>query len=54
MKVFISVDMEGVTGVTDPEDVLPDGADYSRGRVFMTGDANAAILGLMTPAPPRS
>ena len=45
MKVFISVDMEGVTGVTDPEDVLPDGADYARGRVFMTGDANAAILG---------
>lgn len=45
MKVFISVDMEGVTGITDPEDVLPDGADYARGRVFMTGDANAAILG---------
>jgi len=45
MKVFISVDMEGVTGVTDPEDVLPEGADYARGRVFMTGDANAAILG---------
>jgi len=36
VKVFISVDMEGVTGVTDPEDVLPDGADYERGRVFMT------------------
>ena len=45
MKVFISVDMEGVTGITDPEDVLPEGADYERGRVFMTGDANAAILG---------
>jgi len=45
MKVFISVDMEGVTGLTDPEDVLPDGADYARGRVFMTGDANAAVLG---------
>ena len=45
MKVFISVDMEGVTGLTDPEDVLPEGADYQRGRVFMTGDANAAILG---------
>ncbi len=45
MKVFISVDMEGVSGVTDPEDVLPDGADYERGRVFMTGDANAAVLG---------
>lgn len=45
MKVFISVDMEGVTGITDPEDVLPAGQDYGRGRVFMTGDANAAILG---------
>jgi D-amino peptidase len=45
MKVFVSVDMEGVTGITDPEDVLPDGADYQRGRVFMTGDANAAIRG---------
>lgn len=45
MKVFISVDMEGISGITDPEDVLPDGADYQRGRMFMTGDANAAILG---------
>jgi D-amino peptidase len=45
VKVFISVDMEGVSGITDPEDVLPDGADYQRGREFMTGDANAAILG---------
>jgi D-amino peptidase len=45
MKAFISVDMEGVTGVTDPEDVLPDGMDYGRGRVFMTDDANAAVLG---------
>jgi D-amino peptidase len=45
MRVFISVDMEGVSGITDPEDVLPDGADYQRGRMFMTGDANAAVLG---------
>jgi D-amino peptidase len=45
VKIFISVDMEGVSGITDPEDVLPGGADYERGRIFMTGDANAAILG---------
>jgi D-amino peptidase len=45
VKVFISVDMEGATAMTDPEDVLPDGADYQRGRVFMTGDANAAVQG---------
>ncbi len=45
MKVFISVDMEGITALTDPEDVLPEGSDYQRGRVFMTRDANAAIKG---------
>lgn len=47
MKVFISVDMEGASTMTDPEDVLPHGSDYQRGRVFMTGDANAAILGAL-------
>jgi D-amino peptidase len=45
MKVLISVDMEGVTGMTDPEDVLPDGADYAIGRMMMTSDANGAVLG---------
>jgi D-amino peptidase len=45
VKIFVSVDMEGVSGITDPEDVLPGGADYERGRMFMTGDANAAVLG---------
>jgi D-amino peptidase len=45
VKVFISVDMEGVSGVTDPEDVLPNGAEYQTCRRYMTGDANAAIAG---------
>jgi D-amino peptidase len=45
VKVFISVDMEGITALTDPEDVLPEGSDYARGRIFMTGDANAAVQG---------
>ena len=45
MKVFISVDMEGISGVTDPEDVLPNGSEYQTCRTYMTGDANAAIAG---------
>ena len=45
MKVFISVDMEGIAGVTDPEDVLPNGSEYQTCRRYMTGDANAAIAG---------
>jgi D-amino peptidase len=45
MKVLISVDMEGATGTTDPEDVLRDGDDYQRARQMMTRDANAAAMG---------
>src|SRR5256885_14377997 len=37
--------MEGVSGVTDPEDVLPNGAEYQTCRRYMTGDANGAING---------
>lgn len=45
MKVLISVDMEGVTGVTHPDDTMPHGADYAMYRRFMTRDADAAIRG---------
>lgn len=45
MKVYVSVDMEGVTGVTDPEDVTEGAAGYERARALMTADANAAIRG---------
>src|SRR5256885_10954368 len=37
--------MEGISGVTDPEDVLPNGSEYQTCRRYMTGDANAAIGG---------
>ena len=45
MKVFVSVDMEGVSGLTDPEEMRADGRGYERGCELMTGDANAAIGG---------
>ncbi|TCC27636.1 M55 family metallopeptidase [Kribbella speibonae] len=45
MKVYVSADMEGVTGVVDAEDVQPPGRDYERGRVLMTEDVNAAVRG---------
>src|SRR5256884_3160944 len=45
MKVFVAVDMEGVSGVTDPEGVLPAGSEYQTCRRYMTGDANGAIGG---------
>ena len=45
MRVFVSVDMEGVSGLTDPEEMQAGGRGYERGCELMTGDANAAVSG---------
>lgn len=43
LKIFISVDMEGVCGVIHWEDVSRDGKDYSLFRRLMTEETNAAV-----------
>ncbi|MFF5855788.1 M55 family metallopeptidase [Streptomyces sp. NPDC012751] len=48
MRIYISVDMEGVTGLVDAEDVQPGGRDYERGRALMAEDVNAAVRGALT------
>jgi D-amino peptidase len=45
MKVYISVDMEGISGLVRWADVITQGMDFQRNRLFMTLDANAAITG---------
>jgi len=45
MKVLISVDMEGITGVVSLSHTDHTTAEYQRFRRLMTGDANAAIEG---------
>ncbi|MFH7596169.1 M55 family metallopeptidase [Streptomyces racemochromogenes] len=45
MKILISADMEGATGVTWPADVLPGTPQWERCRGMFTSDVNAAILG---------
>ena len=47
MRVYISADMEGVTGLVDAEDVQPHGRDYERGRRLMAEDVNAAVRGAL-------
>ena len=47
LKVFISVDMEGITGVANWEDVSREGKDYDYFRKIMTEEANAAIEGAL-------
>jgi D-amino peptidase len=43
LKVYISVDMEGVVGVVTGEQLGPSGFEYQRFREFMTGEALAAV-----------
>ena len=45
VKVLISVDMEGVSGVVHADHTGRDGKDYDIGRRLMTLEANAAIEG---------
>lgn len=47
MNVFVSVDIEGITGVVHGEMMMPFGREYDRGRRLMTADTNAAIDGLV-------
>ena len=46
MRILISLDMEGISGIVDWEQVTPGHVEYqTRGRQLMTGDVNAAIQG---------
>jgi D-amino peptidase len=51
MRVLVSVDMEGITGVVDPEDVLPGNARYEQHRAQLTAEANAAVRGVFAYDP---
>ena len=45
IKVFISVDMEGIGGVVTSEQLGPSGFEYAKFREYMTAEALAAIAG---------
>lgn len=45
MRVYVSVDMEGVAGVVDPKQLTRSGDDYAMARALMAGEANAAVAG---------
>ncbi|HXV59172.1 MAG TPA: M55 family metallopeptidase [Vicinamibacteria bacterium] len=45
IKIYVSADMEGVTGAVTDEQLGPDGFEYQRFRSFMTQEVLAAIRG---------
>jgi D-amino peptidase len=46
-KVFITVDMEGITGVVDWDHVNPEKPEYENYRKLMVGDVNATVEGAL-------
>jgi D-amino peptidase len=45
LKVYISVDMEGITGVVSADQLSPASFEYAQARKWMTAEVNAAIQG---------
>ncbi|MCZ9883191.1 M55 family metallopeptidase [Arthrobacter sp. B2a2-09] len=45
MKVYISVDMEGISGVATYDQIIRGGTGYPRAQALMTAETNAAVEG---------
>lgn len=45
MKIYIAVDMEGISGINNPEYVLKEARLYATGQRLLTADVNAAVRG---------
>jgi D-amino peptidase len=46
-KIYISVDMEGIGAIVNSPQTGPSGFEYSKGRMLMTAEVNAAIEGCL-------
>ena len=51
MKIFISADIEGITGIIHRDQIFPGEPNYGQGCRLMTEDINAAIEGALEQDP---
>jgi D-amino peptidase len=51
MKVYISIDAEGVAGIADWDQIRTKGDDFALGRQLLLGELNAAIDGVLAVDP---
>lgn len=51
MRVFVSVDIEGIAGVVGREEGSQGNPEYERARRLMTNEASAAVRGILNAAP---
>ena len=48
VKVYVSVDMEGISGIVHADQTSADGKDYGTARKWMADDVNAVVTGLLS------
>ena len=51
LRVFVSVDMEGIGGIGTPAMTSASGKDYATGRALMTAEVNAVVAAIFTHGP---
>lgn len=51
MRVFVTVDIEGIAGVVHGDEGSPGNAEYERARRLMTQEANAVVAGIFDADP---
>ena len=51
VRIFISVDMEGIGGIGTPAMTNPTGKDYGTGRELMTAEVNAVVEAIFAVGP---
>ncbi len=47
MKLFLSTDFEGVSGIVAWEQIIEGNSEYEQGRLLLTNEVNAVILGAL-------
>jgi len=47
LRVYVSVDMEGISGVVSSEQTNPESPEYAAARRWMAEDVNAVVAGLL-------
>jgi len=45
MKIYVAVDMEGISGIIDTEQIIPGRSCYHEGRQYVTEEVNACVSG---------
>jgi D-amino peptidase len=54
LRIFISADLEGVTGIVSPNQTTEESKEHERARRLMTGEVNAAIEGILKACKPKN